>query len=122
MQLEDSRFRVDAELAAVSFGGFPTQVSMLLLAYYGTDQAGQLCDPLATVTTRDRFGIVTVKGQDYIIADTRMRRLQPRELFRAQGFPDSYVIDRGADGRARSKADQVHMCGNSACPPLARAI
>lgn len=51
-----------------------------------------------------------------------MRMLQPRELYRAQGFPDSYVIDRGADGRTLPKDAQVRMCGNSVCPPLARAI
>jgi DNA (cytosine-5)-methyltransferase 1 len=48
--------------------------------------------------------------------------LQPRELYRAQGFPDSYVIDRGADGRVLPKHAQVRMCGNSVCPPLARAL
>lgn len=65
---------------------------------------------------------MTVKGEDYLIADIGMRMLQPRELYRAQGFPDSYIIDRGADGRVLSKAAQVRMCGNSVCPPLARAI
>lgn len=72
--------------------------------------------------THDRFGLVTVAGELYAIADIGMRMLQPRELYRAQGFPESYVIDRGADGRAFSKAAQVRMCGNSVCPPLARAI
>ena len=38
-------------------------------------------------------------GEVYAITDIGMRMLQPRELYRAQGFPDSYVIDRGADGR-----------------------
>jgi DNA (cytosine-5)-methyltransferase 1 len=63
-----------------------------------------------------------VEGQRYAIADIGMRMLQPRELYAAQGFPPSYVIDRGADGRPLSKAAQVRMCGNSVCPPLAAAI
>lgn len=63
-----------------------------------------------------------MKGELYAIADIGMRMLQPRELYRAQGFPDSYVIDRGADGRTLSKAAQVRMCGNSVCPPLAAAL
>lgn len=110
-------------LATVSAGGqHHAEVRALLLAYYGTDQAPQLGNPLPTATTHDRFGIVTVAGQDYVIADIGMRMLQPRELYRAQGFPDSYQIDRGADGRALSKAAQVRMCGNSVCPPLAAAI
>ena len=85
-------------------------------------QAAQLGDPLPTVTTHDRFGLVTIAGQDYVIADIGMRMLQPRELYRAQGFLESYAIDRGADGRVLSKAAQVRMCGNSVCPPLARAL
>jgi DNA (cytosine-5)-methyltransferase 1 len=97
-------------------------VRALLLAYYGTDQAAQLTKPLPTATTHDRFGLVTVAGQDYVIADIGMRMLQPRELYRAQGFPESYAIDRGADGRQLSKAAQVRMCGNSVCPPVAAAI
>jgi DNA (cytosine-5)-methyltransferase 1 len=63
-----------------------------------------------------------VHGEEYFIADIGMRMLQPRELYRAQGFPDTYAIDRGADGRVLSKAAQVRMCGNSVCPPVAAAI
>ncbi len=37
-------------------------------------------------------------------------------------LPDAYIIDRGADGRVLPKDAQVRMCGNSVCPPLARAI
>jgi len=110
-------------LHTVSAGGtHHAEVRALLMKYYGTDQDPQLGEPLHTVTTKDRFGLVTVHGELYAIADIGMRMLQPRELYRAQGFPESYVIDRGADGRALSKADQVRMCGNSVCPPLARAI
>jgi len=110
-------------LHTVSAGGqHHAEVRALLLAYYGTDQAAQLGDPLPTVTTHDRFGLVTIAGQAYVIADIGMRMLQPRELYRAQGFPESYQIERGADGRQLSKAAQVRMCGNSVCPPVAAAI
>jgi DNA (cytosine-5)-methyltransferase 1 len=51
-----------------------------------------------------------------------MRLLTPRELARAQGFPDEYVIERGADGRSVTRTDQVRLIGNSVCPPVARAI
>ncbi len=111
-------------LATVSAGGtHHAEVRALLLKFYG--QGGQdqdPRDPLHTIPTHDRFGLVTVQGELYAIADIGMRMLQPRELYRAQGFPDSYVIERGADGRQLSKAAQVRMCGNSVCPPLARAI
>jgi len=97
-------------------------VAAFLTAYYGSDQDTPLDDPLHTVTTKPRFALVMVDGVPHAIADIGMRMLQPRELYTAQGFPASYVIDRGADGRPLSKAAQVRMCGNSVCPPLAEAI
>lgn len=79
--------------------------------------------PLATVTSRDRFGLVTIHGQDYQIVDIGLRMLAPRELFRAQGFPDSYIIgDDPAQGLTLTKSAQVRMCGNSVCPPMAKAL
>lgn len=97
-------------------------VQVFLVKYYGTDQDPAMREPLHTVTTKDRFGLVTVRGQAYQIADIGLRMLTPRELYRAQGFPESYVIDRGAAGEPITKTAQVRMCGNSVCPPLARAI
>lgn len=97
-------------------------VHAFLIKYYGADQDPRLPEPLHTVTTLDRFGLVTVHGEPYAIVDIGLRMLTPRELYRAQGFPESYVIDRGADGRPLTKKAQVRMCGNSVCPPLARAI
>ena len=98
------------------------EVRAFLMKYYGTDQDPRMGEPLHTVTTKDRFGMVTVHGETYAIADIGMRMLQPRELYRAQGFPDSYIIDRGADGRVLPKSSQVRMCGNSVCPPIAAAV
>jgi site-specific DNA-cytosine methylase len=51
-----------------------------------------------------------------------MRMLTPRELFRAQGFPESYIIDRDTDGRLISRSTQVRAAGNAVCPPIAAAI
>lgn len=103
-------------------GGHVGEVRAFLLKYYGTDQDPQLDEPLHTVTTKHRFGLVTVHGVDYQIVDIGLRMLTPRELYRAQGFPDSYIIDRTADGNPITKTAQVRMCGNSVCPPLAQAI
>lgn len=111
-------------------GNHVAEVRAFLLAYYGTDQDPQLRNPLATVTTHDRFGLVTVEGVDYVITDIGMRMLTPRELFRAQGFPDTYLIDApvhaalpGLDAGLRlSKEAQVRMCGNSVSPYAAAAL
>lgn len=112
-----------APLHTISAGGqHHAEVRAFLTAYYGSDQDTPLDDPMHTVTTKPRFGLVMVEGQPYAIADIGMRMLQPRELYTAQGFHASYVIDRGADGRVLPKDAQVRMCGNSVCPPLARAL
>lgn len=114
---------VEAPLNTVSAQGtHHAQVQAFLIKYYGADQAPELGDPLHTVTTRDRFGLVMVKGEPYQLVDIGLRMLTPRELYRAQGFPETYLIDRGADGRPLTKTAQVRMCGNSVCPPLARAL
>lgn len=107
------------------------EVRAFLVKYYGNEQDGiPLNEPIHTVTARDRFGLVTVHGEEYAITDIGLRMLAPRELFRAQGFPEHYIIDRGlhidADGNQHwkplTKSAQVRMCGNSVCPPLAAAL
>lgn len=98
------------------------EVRAFLTKYYGTDGNPEMLEPLHTVTTKDRFGLVTIKGEVYAIVDIGLRMLAPRELYRAQGFPESYAIDRGAAGEHITKTAQVRMCGNSVCPPLARAL
>jgi DNA (cytosine-5)-methyltransferase 1 len=118
----------DEPLGTVSAGGMHhAEVRAFLIRYFGTDQDPRIDDPLATITTKHRDAVVTVHGQDYLIADIGMRMLQPRELYRAQGFPDSYIIEWGTchvSGQriALTKEQQVKSVGNSVCPPLARAI
>ncbi|WP_199506869.1 MULTISPECIES: DNA cytosine methyltransferase [unclassified Psychrobacter] len=102
-------------------------VTAFLTAYYGNEKDGQsLQSPIRTVVSKERFGLVTVAGIDYRIVDIGFRMLQPRELFRAQGFDDSYVIDRGIDEHGEiiklTKTAQTRMVGNSVCPPLAQAL
>jgi DNA (cytosine-5)-methyltransferase 1 len=115
---------LDVPAPTITAGGtHAALVHAFLVKYYGADQDPRLESPLHTITTRDRFGVVTVtvEGEPYYIADIGLRMLQPRELFRAQGFPDSYVIDH-AGGRPLTKTAQVRMCGNSVCPPIAAAL
>jgi DNA (cytosine-5)-methyltransferase 1 len=98
------------------------EVRAFLIKYYGSNESTSLNEPTHTVTTKDRFGLVTIKGEEYQIVDIGLRMLSPKELYRAQGFADSYINDIGADGKPLSKKAQVRMCGNSVCPDLARAI
>lgn len=98
------------------------EVRAFLTSYYGTGVGQDLADPMRTVTSRDRFGLVTVEGADYAITDIGMRMLVPRELYRAQGFPDDYRIDINVGGRPLTKTAQVRMVGNSVPPPMAAAL
>ncbi|WP_026641153.1 DNA cytosine methyltransferase [Bordetella petrii] len=101
------------------------QVAAFLMRYYGEGgQWGDLRDPASTLTTRDRLALVTVyiQGNPYVVVDIRLRMLTPAELYDLQGFPKSYIIDRGHDGRIFTKSQQVHMVGNSVSPPPAMAL
>lgn len=114
----------DEPLQTLTAGGKHfAEVRAFLMKYYGEggqDQA--VCRPLDTITSKARFGIVTVHGQDYAIVDIGMRMLQPKELLLANGFPASYDITRGVDGKPTTKEQQVRLIGNSVCPPVAAAL
>lgn len=88
-------------------------------------QWADLRDPATTITTRDRLALVTVwlKGEPFVVVDITLRMLVPRELYNAQDFPASYIIDRTASGKALTKTAQVRMCGNSVSPlPMRRIV
>lgn len=100
-------------------------VAAFLIKYHGVGENVRAADkPASCITTKDRLALVTVwiSGDPYVIVDVRLRMLKPRELYRAQGFPDSYIIDRGHDGRRFNITEQTHMCGNSVSPGTMAAI
>lgn len=78
-----------------------------ILSYYGNLGNCGVDRPLPTITTRDRFALVDQAG--------RMRMLTPRELARAQGFPDDYVL-------TGTKTNQVAKIGNSVAPPVVKTL
>ncbi|MBG3875556.1 DNA cytosine methyltransferase [Desulfovibrio oxamicus] len=137
MRGENVGHPADEPLHTVSAGGTHHAVSSCLLTYYGTDQDTRIEEPLPTVVTRDRFALVQaflseyapgdilpyvrIDSVIYVITDIGLRMLTPRELARAQGFPDSYIIDF-VDGKRVKKEDQVAMIGNSVCPGMAAAL
>lgn len=99
------------------------EVRAFLIKYYGTGGQDAGCgEPMHTLTAKARMGLVTVDGADYQIVDIGMRMLTARELFRAQGFPESYIIDPEYNGKPLTKTAQVRMCGNSVCPDVAAAL
>lgn len=114
---------IDEPLTTISCSGaHHAEVQAFLVKYFSTGAAKSVNEPLDTVTTKDRFALVTIHGEEYIITDIKMRMLQPRELFNAQGFPRDYVIDHDADGHPYVKSKQVARCGNAVTPPVATAL
>ena len=114
---------IDEPLTTISCSGaHHAEVQAFLVKYFSTGAAKSVNEPLDTVTTRDRFALVTIHGEEYIITDIKMRMLQPRELFNAQGFPGDYIIDHDADGQPYAKSKQVARCGNAVTPQVPAAL
>lgn len=111
-------------LHTISAGGnHHAEVRAFLIKYYsegGQDQPAT--DPMHTIPTKDRIALVMVRGEPYAIVDIGMRMLMPRELARAQGFPEGYILDATHNGKKLTNAEQIRMIGNSVCPPLAEAL
>jgi len=85
-----------------------------LIVYYGSDYAGgwqPLDIPLRTVTTIDRFGLVTwKKGIPYL------RMLQPEELLTAMGGGVEHKLPHG------NRREKIKLCGNGVCSEVMTAI
>ncbi len=114
---------VTEPLQTITAGGMHFgEVRAFLLKYYGTGEGQKITDPLGTITTKDRFGQVTIHGEDYAIVDIGMRMLQPRELYNASSFPETYIIDHDIYGNIISKDEQVAKCGNAVPPAFAAAL
>lgn len=92
-----------------SFGHWP-EVRKLLNAYCGY------------MLSDDEILLLKIGSDLYFISDIGMRMLTPRELYRAQGFPEDYIIDLDVNGKKYSRSAQVARCGNAVPPPFAEAL
>lgn len=100
--------KVDQPMPTVTAGGLHIgEVKTFLQEYCGSAESEWL---------------VHIDGIPYQIVDIGMRMLQPHELYKAQGFPDGYVIDRDYRGNRYAKDKQVARCGNAVPPPFAQAL
>lgn len=89
---------------------------------YDEHRAQQALAFLRKYCGEDCDGLVTIDGITYRIVDIGMRMLQPHELYRAQGFPEWYIIDQDYRGKKYAKDKQVARCGNAVPPPFAEAL
>ncbi|HDK6841140.1 TPA: DNA cytosine methyltransferase [Klebsiella variicola] len=89
---------------------------------YDEERAQQALAFLKEYCGPDSTGLVEISGVTYRIVDIGMRMLQPHELYRAQGFPEWYIIDRDYRGVKYAKDKQAARCGNAVPPPFAEAL
>lgn len=157
----DGRAAGDPLSTICASGSNQRLVHAYFVKYYSEGGQWQGADePMHTVPTKDRMGLVQVVQVDagllapelrasakacadflhehlpehfpqpadmvllggFVLVDITLRMLAPRELARAQGFPDSYNIEVGAGGKPITKTDQVRLIGNSVCPDMAEAL
>ena len=125
----------------VAGGAKHALVAAFLAKHYGghSTPGSSLTAPMSTVTTQDHHALVAATLHESKqsqaaamlarfgvhapqIEDIAMRMLSPRELFSAQDFPRSYVIDPVVNGKPLSQTAQIRMAGNSVSPAVAAAI
>ncbi len=116
--------RVDEPMPTITAGGLHVGniETSLAVGEYDEERAQQVLAFLRKYCGEDCTGLVTVGGVVYRIVDIGMRMLQPRELYRAQGFPEWYIIDQDYRGKKYAKDKQVARCGNAVPPPFAEVL
>ncbi|MFV4851236.1 DNA cytosine methyltransferase [Citrobacter freundii] len=116
--------RLDVPMPTVTAGGQHVGEVKTTLAVdeYDEHRAQLALEFLRKYCGEDCDGLVDIDGITYRIVDIGMRMLQPHELYRAQGFPDWYIIDQDYRGKKYVKDKQVARCGNAVPPPFAEAL
>ena len=115
--IHERRAAATLERARRGFQALGPNTSFLLV-YYGTDGRGSvnggwqpLDRPLRTITTLDRFALVS-----HDQGEPRLRMLQVPELKRAMGFDESFTLPVG------TRRDRIRLLGNGVCPPVMKAV
>ncbi|MHC7600388.1 DNA cytosine methyltransferase [Klebsiella pneumoniae] len=116
--------RTDEPMPTITAGGQHVGEVKTTLAVedYDEERAQQVLAFLQEFCGEECTGLVEIAGVTYRIVDIGMRMLQPHELYRAQGFPEWYIIDRDYRGVKYAKDKQVARCGNAVPPPFAEAL
>ena len=65
--------------------------------------------------------LTSVCKDNYLLRDTRIRRLTPKECERLQGFEDSWTLF-GKDGEEISDTQRYRMCGNAITVPVVKYV
>jgi DNA (cytosine-5)-methyltransferase 1 len=84
----------------------------LLVPYYGKGVARTVREPVGTLSTRDRYALVSGAVD---IEDVLFRMLEPHEIGRAMSFADQYVV-------LGNKRERVRQYGNAVTPNVAEIL
>ncbi|UOD80319.1 DNA cytosine methyltransferase [Paenarthrobacter ureafaciens] len=113
----------------------------LLMPYYGSSKPQTVKDPIGTLTTVDRYAMITLRGENApkdvydpldtfaangnhhalmgvnppAVEDCTFRMLEPHEVTWGMAFPREYVM-------TGTKREMVKQAGNAVCPPNARDL
>ncbi|MEV8149925.1 DNA cytosine methyltransferase [Arthrobacter sp. NPDC080073] len=113
----------------------------LLMPYYGSSKPQGVDQPIGTLTTVDRYAMITLRGQNApkdvygpldtfaangnhhalmgvnppAVEDCTFRMLEPHEVTWGMAFPKDYTM-------TGTKREMVKQAGNAVCPPNARDL
>jgi DNA (cytosine-5)-methyltransferase 1 len=113
----------------------------LLMPYYGSSKPQTVREPIGTLTTVDRYAMITLRGQNAPkhvsdpmdtfaangnhhglmsteppnVEDCTFRMLEPHEVTWGMAFPRDYIM-------TGTKREQVKQAGNAVTPPAARDL
>jgi len=109
------------------------RVAAFLSVFYLHDDKDELPGEEPAVIVDGKVAVITIMidGTRYIMVDIGMRMLKPRELARAMGVPDDYILDPEVDvvykngrevRRPMTISEQISGIGNMVCPDMAEAL
>ncbi len=105
-------------VAHLGAGDHAADAAAFIIKYYGEgSQWSSLHEPMHTIVTKARMGLVVVQlgGAEYVLTDITYRMLEPHELAAAQGFGPEYEWEG-------TKAEKISGIGHSVAPDVIAAI
>ena len=106
-------------------GGHVAATAAFMVKYYGQGGVSQAADDaLHSITSRMRFGVVTVdlQGTPYAVVDIGMRMLEPHEAAAAHELTLPAEITHNGVRRRLTKTEAMHLIGNSVPKRMARLL
>ncbi|MER7015314.1 DNA cytosine methyltransferase [Saccharopolyspora sp. NPDC000359] len=121
-----SSYGVDQPLATFSADGYHHGLvtppgtehlsrEQLLMSYYSNGTTRRTSEPMGTLTTKDRYALISVDHHTPAVEDCTFRMLTPREIAAGMAFADDYKV-KG------SKRKQVRGFGNAVTPPVSELL